>query len=168
LGFLLGWPWLWRNKQKFGHARLSTIQGYNLFYYHAALTASFLEGKSRPEVALRWEKELKLRDPKNPVEVDIDRQRFAVSYIRQHPFAYAWVHFRGTLAMFLGVGFKGTAKLLGLGHSAFNFLLEAGFALLQLIGYVAAFWGAFLLWRDRTKRPLLPPPDSLSRLGPIP
>ncbi len=107
-------PWLARNKAVFGLARLSAVEGLNLYLYNIAFVDAERHGTDWPVERRRLSQDLQTvidAEQLNPLEAaDIGRQR-AMDRIREDPVGYAKIHLKGSLMMLATNSFRGVYQV---------------------------------------------------------
>ena len=107
-------PWLARNQAVFGVARLSAVEGLNLYLYNIAFVDAKRHGTEWPVERRRLSQELQVaidNERLNPLQAaEISRAR-AMGRIREDSAGYIKVHARGSLMMLATNSFRGVYRL---------------------------------------------------------
>jgi 4-amino-4-deoxy-L-arabinose transferase-like glycosyltransferase len=134
-------PWLYRNYATYGHASLSSIDGYNLLFYNAAYTEVAQTGEPIEEVRAEFRQQAAAagyRADGNPFDNSRVFSNVATAYIFSNLGAYIPRHILGAVNMFANLATKDVSYYLGLETHAlpFEFFASPG-PLRSVLGFLA-------------------------------
>jgi hypothetical protein len=159
-------PWLYRNQRAFGIAGLTSITGYNSFFFnYGSMLEEHLANPAETRRVLNSEVEqIHTNHPEtrsNPMAESEFLKKFAIHQIENHPFTYAKTFAKRHPRLYVGTGSVALFYLLGVGNgdlsitkpnaagvSAFLAVQIFSWAVLLTV-YVFALWGLVKLAQRR-------------------
>lgn len=119
-------PWFFRNWRVYGVWHFTSIQGYNLLYYNAAVLEAARTGRPISEVQDELSAELEQRVEsaglRNELRDALAMERLAREKIFAHPVRYGLLHLRGIPTSLLDPGRIEWARVFGFANPHWGFL----------------------------------------------
>jgi 4-amino-4-deoxy-L-arabinose transferase-like glycosyltransferase len=113
--FLMG-LWSYRNHKVYNSWQLTTEGGFALAMYNAAITKAEVTHQNPDSVRVKFQEaadSLGFRDKKTNFEKSDVYSKIGLEYISKHKLAYAIMHTKGAMNMFLSLGNVGIADYFG-------------------------------------------------------
>lgn len=95
--------WQIRNYVSYGHYSLSSIKGYNLYEYNAAMLMANIHKIDIGQARDRLDDNNDIHAIENPLDRSDAKAQRAIQYILEHPFNYALMHLGGIPSFFSGL-----------------------------------------------------------------